>query len=615
MNHPTKSGGAKTMPIVKATIEQSVVPAIAPKRKIVVLVYHRDGVEVAPLAPGSAVVIGRSAPADVVVADERLSRQHARFSLVEGESVTVEDLGSLNGTWIGGERVERASIKPGEQVMLGTIAATVHVLSGDDEPPLGLEGHDAFVVAVDTEITRARFFGRPLAVLVVQAGAGEKGLLPQWCPRVRQLLRAVDRIGFYGAGVVEILLPESTLEEALALGRSIVARRDGEPVLSCGVAAFPESGSSAGTLLAAAREAARVARTDGPLRAAASALQTVISGPASSAGGDDAILESHAMRELGQIAARVARSTISVILRGETGSGKEVITRLIHSSGPRKNKPLVCVNCAAIPSQLVESTLFGHVKGAFTGAISDRKGVFEEADGGTLMLDEIGELPAQAQATLLRALETKRITRVGSTREITVNVRVIAATHRDLEAMADAGGFRSDLFFRLNGMEVQIPPLRARREDIGPLALRFLAREAEAAGRGAMTIQPEALALLERYAWPGNVRELRNTVERAVVIADGDAVTPRDLPERIRAGGVTAPEAAPEAAPAQPRTLYAGSLEERKKAFERDVLIAALRETAGHQTEAARLLDLPLRTFQHKIKQHKIVKQYNASDA
>jgi DNA-binding NtrC family response regulator len=262
----------------------------------------------------------------------------------------------------------------------------------------------------------------------------------------------------------------------------------------------------------------------------------------------------------------------------------------------------------------VESTLFGHEKGAFTGALQQQKGVFEAADGGTVLLDEIGELPAPAQAALLRVLETKRLTRVGSVREIEVDVRVIAATHRDLEAMSAAGGFRVDLYYRLSAMVIPIPPLRKRREDIAHLAARFLAHATEAAGRGPMSIDPEALALLERYAWPGNARELRNALERAVVIAEGDVVTPLDLPERVRAGGA-APAAAPKAeSPADLGSLGVGSLKEQMDRFERSAIIAVLRETDGHQTKAARLLDVPLRTLQHKIKSYGLKKHYGTND-
>jgi len=213
-----------------------------------------------------------------------------------------------------------------------------------------------------------------------------------------------------------------------------------------------------------------------------------------------------------------------------TGTGKEVLARLIHEGGPRRDKPLVAVNCGAIPAELLESTLFGHERGAFTGAGQQQKGLFEAADGGTIMLDEVGELPAAAQVALLRVLEEKRVRRVGATREIEVDVRVIAATHRDLEAMVEARSFRRDLFYRLNGVDVTLPPLRARREDIAPLAERFLKKAAKANGREVRSIAPEAMVLLKEYGWPGNVRELRNAVERAVVIAEAARLL--DMPLR-----------------------------------------------------------------------------------
>jgi transcriptional regulator with GAF, ATPase, and Fis domain len=598
----------------------------------VLLLYHRDGVDVVPLVPGRGVVVGRAAPADereppadVIIPDECLSRKHARFTLGDGDVVEVLDLKSLNGTMIGGERVERATLRSGDQVMLGTIAAAVYVRAGDEAPPLGLEGHDALIAGIDAEIVRARFFGRSLSVLVVHAAKGEKELLPRWCPSVRQLLDPVDRMGLYGAGVVEILLPERGPSEALARAKAMVARREGEPLLVCGIATFPTAGTSAEALVSAAREAARSARPSEPAVATAG-------GAPSAAGGKDGalVLQSPPMRELEAIAKRVARSSLPVLLHGETGSGKEVLTRFIHENSRRRGK-LVCVNCAAFPAQLVESTLFGHEKGAFTSAVQQHKGVFETADGGTLLLDEVGELPIELQPKLLRVLETKRVTRVGSQQEIDVDVRVIAATNRNLEAMSEAGSFRRDLFYRLNGAEISIPPLREHREDILPLAAHVLAREAKKAGRGPMTIDPAVLALLEAYDWPGNVRELCNAVERAVVIADGDAITPRDLPERIRAraaqllhgGAASGPTpqapAKPEAAPPPPAPApsapgYAGSLKDRTEAFERDTLIAVLRQVGGSQTEAARVLGLPLRTMQHKVRHFGLKKSYVGGD-
>jgi DNA-binding NtrC family response regulator len=319
------------------------------------------------------------------------------------------------------------------------------------------------------------------------------------------------------------------------------------------------------------------------------------------------------MRAVADLIPRLSRSAIPVLLLGETGAGKEVVARLIHESGPRRAGPLVALNCGAIPGQLVEGALFGHEKGAFTGAVQQQKGVFEAADGGTVLLDEVGELPAPAQAALLRVLETKRVVRLGSTREIEVDVRLIAATHRDLEAMCAAGAFRSDLYYRISTMVLHLPPLRERREDIAPLAARFLRLASAAEGGPPRSFEPEAVELLVHYPWPGNVRELRNAIDRAVVIADGPRIGARDLPERIWGARKPTPEPAAGAAPAvaAPST---GSLKERMERFERDMLVEALRQVSGNQSEAARLLDVPLRTLQHKIKGHGIRKVYGVKE-
>jgi transcriptional regulator with PAS, ATPase and Fis domain len=300
---------------------------------------------------------------------------------------------------------------------------------------------------------------------------------------------------------------------------------------------------------------------------------------------------------------RVARASISVVLHGETGSGKEVLARRIHEGGPRRDKPLVCVNCGAIPENLLESTLFGHERGAFTGADRQRHGVFEVADGGTVFLDEIGELKAPAQVALLRVLETRRVARLGSSKELEVDVRVVSATHRDLEAMCEAGTFREDLYFRLNGITIEIPPLRERRQDIAPLARHFLALASERDGRAMRGIEPEALALLERHDWPGNLRELRNAIDRAVVMAEGHVVTARDLDPSLRRP--RASRSVPPAALRAPLGLD-GTLKELMARREKEILIEALRQAGNSQPEAARILDVPLRTLQHKISVHRV---------
>ncbi|MGC8120101.1 sigma-54-dependent transcriptional regulator [Marinobacter sp. VGCF2001] len=239
--------------------------------------------------------------------------------------------------------------------------------------------------------------------------------------------------------------------------------------------------------------------------------------------------QAEAMQKVFTLIRKVAPTGTTVLIQGESGTGKELAARALHLLSPRASKPLISVNCAAIPESLIESELFGHEKGAFTGAVSARTGLIEAADGGSLFLDEIGELPAEAQARLLRVLQENEIRRVGSTQSQTVDVRMIAATHRNLKAMTRTGDFREDLYYRLNVMQIRIPPLRERRADILGLASRFLKRQAGKLGRAELSLSPEAMQALERYRWPGNVRELENAIERASILADGDVITPTVL--------------------------------------------------------------------------------------
>lgn len=326
---------------------------------------------------------------------------------------------------------------------------------------------------------------------------------------------------------------------------------------------------------------------------------------------------------------RVAASVVPVLILGETGTGKEVVARSIHDSGPRRDHSFRCVNCGGLPESLVEATLFGHERGSFTGAAERKLGVFEAAHGGTVFLDEIGELPPLAQAALLRVLESKRITRVGGVEEIPVDVRILSATHRDLERMCERGEFRWDLFYRLNVLSISLPPLRERVEDIFPLAERFVASAGEANGRPEVELGPAALERMNQYSWPGNVRELKNAMERAVVIAAGDTIEVEDLPETVRGGAVPSPSGHPAGPTGVPVFASTGAsalpppmLDEEElegtedlgrvgevldyksqmQAAERRVLLGALERAELNQTEAARLLQMPLRTLVHKLK-------------
>jgi two-component system, NtrC family, response regulator AtoC len=311
------------------------------------------------------------------------------------------------------------------------------------------------------------------------------------------------------------------------------------------------------------------------------------SGPVAARPGAPVVLDPD-MRRLYELTARVARGMISVLIVGETGTGKEILTEFLHHASPRANGPLVRINCAALGDSLVESELFGHEKGAFTGAQQERRGLIEAADGGTVMLDEVGELPLATQAKLLRVLEERAVLRVGGTVARAVDVRFVAATNRDLEAAVDAGQFRRDLYFRLAGAVLAIPPLRDRPDEIVALASAFIAAAAVQAGRSAPTISEDVLAALRAHAWPGNVRELRNVMERAVLVADGDQLTPAHVT-------IAAPTT---------RTPAQTPLADELDAMERQRIVDAIAACNGNQTRAAEMLGMPRRTLVKRLGQY-----------
>ena len=296
------------------------------------------------------------------------------------------------------------------------------------------------------------------------------------------------------------------------------------------------------------------------------------------------------------LAQKVARHPSTVLITGESGSGKELIATLIHRSSPRANAPFVAVNCGAIPEQLLESELFGHARGAFTGAVDQRSGLFEEASGGTLFLDEIGEMPVALQVKLLRALQEGEVRRIGDNTPRSVDVRVITATSRDLEAEVKAGRFRADLFYRVNVVRIPLPALRDRREDIPDLVRHFVNVFNKRLGLKIAGVTPAAMRLLMEYPWPGNIRELENVVERSMVLAEGTRVDVEHLPAAVQSGSATsAPDAADD---------IDLSVKRRTEALERTLIERALRQTSGNRTRAARLLDLSHRALLYKIKEY-----------
>ncbi|UCC82056.1 MAG: sigma-54-dependent Fis family transcriptional regulator [Gemmatimonadota bacterium] len=310
------------------------------------------------------------------------------------------------------------------------------------------------------------------------------------------------------------------------------------------------------------------------------------------------VAKSSGMREAVELATKVAQHPSTVLITGESGTGKELIARLIHGASPRASREFVPINCGAIPENLLESELFGHVKGAFTGAHVDRAGLFEEADGGSLFLDEIGELPSQLQVKLLRALQEGEIRRVGDSAARKVDVRLVAATARDLEQEVREGNFRSDLYYRINVVRIHLPPLRQRTEDIPPLTRHFIERFARQLAIDVTGFEPGAMKLLLGHPWYGNVRQLENVVERAMVLAEGSTVKPEDLPDFIR-HPETAVEGPFESLPADELSIKKQTAE-----LERRLIGRALQVTDGNRTKAAELLDLSYRALLYKIRDY-----------
>jgi two-component system response regulator PilR (NtrC family) len=316
---------------------------------------------------------------------------------------------------------------------------------------------------------------------------------------------------------------------------------------------------------------------------------------------DDLIGTSPAIQEVRQLVEKLAPTRTTVLVTGESGTGKEVVARAIHARGDRRDQPFVAINCGAIPEGLIESELFGHEKGSFTGAVGAKPGLFEVAGSGTLFLDEVGELPPPVQVKLLRVLQERRIRRVGGQSDITVSARIVAATNRDLEAEVRAGRFREDLFYRLNVIQVRMPPLRARVGDLPLLADHFLERFAGELGRRKATLSPEALRLLLAHPWPGNIRELANVLERAATLAEGDVIEPAVFPPSLRGapdGAVAGP-----VADLPPDGL---DLQAHLDAIERRILEQALERTAGVKTEAARVLSLTFRSLRYRLAKYGI---------
>ena len=541
------------------------------------------------LPQSGSVSIGRSSATDISIDDPSISRRH--LVLHAGAVPQAQDLGSANGTRIRGQRLqpgEIVQIVPGDVIELG---ATLLVLQQEAPAarPLRILTHDYFEARVEDEFDRAARTPAAFAVARVCAGVRSHDEVLE---ALAAAARPGDVVAQYGPEEYEVLLVDTPPEVARSWSEALGAALLGSSV---GIACAPEEARTAAALLE---------RSNAEVQPSLQAGQP-----------HPPLLIGHgAMERLRALVERVAQSSINVLILGETGVGKGVLAKEIHQRSLRAARPLVGVNCAALTESLLEAELFGYEKGAFTGAVQSKPGLLETADGGTVFLDELGEMPLPMQAKLLRVLEDREMRRVGSVRARTIDVRFICATNRDLEAEGRRGAFRSDLFFRVNGIGLTVPPLRERVDEIEPLARSFAADAAQRSGRTTPDITPEALALLERHPWPGNIRELRNVIERAVLLCGEGPITPEHLPEeKMRITyyprATEKPElalaaATPAAAPAPAEGP--GPAQPDPREGEKRRIIEALEQCAGNQSRAAKLLGISRRTLVARLGQYAI---------
>jgi DNA-binding NtrC family response regulator len=573
-----------------------------------------------PLPASGHVVIGRSETADLRIDDALVSRQHARLTL-EGGIITITDLGSQKGTYVNRVRIasERA-LQPNDEIRIHSTTLVLHATSPRDIVAGVLEASvleasvleasvleasvleasvleasvleiDAFRQRIELELEGTVGGERRFSVLCfvapepVSRTAIQRTVIAQ--------LRRGDAVAWAGDGSLYVLLPGASREEAIAIAtriRSTISR----PTLRIGHVTCPADGCSADALITGAHDAASGAEP-GEIAAPVRAFQTLTIGAARAIIADPTVVRLYGLVE------RLAQVCIPVLITGETGCGKELVATALHTRSPRAGERLISLNCAALHEMLVESELFGHEKGAFSGAIATKPGLIESASGSTLFLDEIGELTLSNQAKLLRVLESHRVTRVGDVREREVDVRIVAATNRDLEADVIAGRFRRDLYFRLSAATLYVPPLRDRPHELPLLARTFLDEACRRNGRSVMRISDGAMAALLAHPWPGNIRELKNLMQYIAATLAVDELVAQHVRERVARPRLTL--SSPDVA-SQARVPRFRPLADELRELELTRIREALEATGGNQTRAAGLLAMPVRTFFEKAKHY-----------
>jgi DNA-binding NtrC family response regulator/pSer/pThr/pTyr-binding forkhead associated (FHA) protein len=634
-----------------------------------------------PLPPAGG-TIGRGEGSAVQLSDLSVSRAHLAIE-TRGERHVLVDAGSRNRTLVNGKQVSEHPLVEGDEITVGK-TRLVYLPPEGGVAVLPTSAHARVTLEIPTgELLRARATLAKSGILADRGGVRQLTILTRLGDGLR---RAADRplaarvsaeafrealdadrafivlrdAAFRlspmssssregDAAGTQLALGRDVLDKVVREGKSLVlgaAAAGGRPALAAPLPA-PEGGDAPGLLWA--DRGASVGRTDwdeGDLLLATCMAHLIGAALDGLAARESLVRQNRALEErlgspqeligesgptralLGFIG-KVAPTDSTVLLLGESGAGKEMVASAIHRASRRAREPFVAVNCAALSETLLESELFGHEKGAFTGATEKKVGRFELADGGTLFLDEVGELSPRCQTKFLRVLEERRFERVGGTRPISVDVRVIAATNRNLEEMIRKAEFRDDLYYRLSVIQTDVPPLRARPDDIPSLAEHFLQRVRQQTGRRVAGFAPEALRALMAYPWPGNVRELRNAVERAVVLGEGDLVRVNDLPPAIAAAmpqGAMQPPTAPSAfvqrapAPAVPMppgmspptpiaALMGGAAPQYPrslKELEKEGILAALAATRGNKAQAAAILEIDRSTLYKKLKEYGI---------
>jgi len=548
------------------------------------LIFSGDTVTHKTLPAGGEWVIGRSEECDVWIDVPALSRRHAVLRI--GPPMTVEDLGSINGTRVRGRKLEsseHAPVAPGDSIDLGAVTLIVQRISRSAQAQRGrrLWSHAYFEGRLEEECSRAEASGVAFTVLRVQLeGAASPAVVQQV---LLDKLAPTDLIAAYGPGEYEAVVFGEAKGKDVAKRLADACQARNAPV-RVGHAVYGPDGRDPDQLFGEA--CARIELKPGP--GADEVTQNVVPG---------IVVKDPQMEALHALLKRVAQSDIPVLLLGETGVGKEVFAEGVHNHSARKKGPFLRLNCAALTETLLESELFGHEKGAFTGAVKTKIGLLESASGGTVLLDEIGEMPISTQAKLLRVLEAKEVIRVGDVKARPIDVRFVAATHRDLEGSIEKGVFRKDLFFRLNGVTLVIPPLRDRAAEIESMARHFIARAARQFHRSPEpSLSTEALSMLKAYAWPGNLREMRNVLERATLLCNGNVIGPEDLPQEK----FSAPVLERERLSGAHVAVQAGSGTPEFEA-ERQRIMSALESNGGNQTLAAKQLGISRRTMLNRL--------------